>query len=92
MEQEFLVKEQKFYDTHKAEFVEKYLGKEIVIYQNKVAGVFDTFRDAAEFTKSKKLNFGAFMIKRVTKREPVYQVIPSLTQVEGDDRGVLDVR
>lgn len=80
-----LQEEQAYYDTHKSELVRDYLGKQVVIYQNKVQGAFDTVSDAFDYALDNKFTPGRFMIKKVVKNEPIYYVIPTIIQVGGDE-------
>lgn len=57
--------ENKYYNEHKEEYREKYLGKHIVIYGDELKGVYDNDGDA--FNESvKTMKPGTFMIKIVT--------------------------
>lgn len=57
--------ENKYYNEHKEEYREKYLGKHIVIYGTELKGVYDNDGDA--FNESvKTMKPGTFMIKIVT--------------------------
>lgn len=57
--------ENKYYNEHKAEYREKYLGKHIVIFGNELKGVYDN--DGEAFNESiKTMAPGTFMIKIVT--------------------------
>lgn len=77
-------RQMKFYNEHKKELVEKYLGKEIIIYEDKLQGVFDNSSDAIDYAMAHNFTPGKFMLKTVCKKEPVYEMIPSFIQVEGD--------
>ncbi|MDR1894624.1 MAG: hypothetical protein LBQ61_08075 [Spirochaetales bacterium] len=59
-----LEKETVFFEAHEAELREKYLGKRVVIYQDKILGVYDSYREALDET-SKTMNPGSFMIKYI---------------------------
>lgn len=69
----YLKSEDKFYNKHKNEYLQKYLGKIVVIHQNELQGVFDNDDDAITFTKEKKFPRNTFMIKKVVENEPVMQ-------------------
>lgn len=63
-----LEKEQNFFDSHKDELRQKYLGKRIVISGNEVKGVFDSDEEAlAEALKT--MAPGSFMIKFITEND-----------------------
>lgn len=68
-------RQMKFYNKHKKELLEKYLGKEIIIYRNRLKGVFDSFSDAVDYAVEKQFKPGKFMIKTVCKKEPVYEIL-----------------
>lgn len=60
-----LTKEQEYFDSHKEELRQKYLGKRIVISGNEVKGVFNSDEEA--LTESlKTMAPGSFMIKFIT--------------------------
>ncbi|GHV40716.1 hypothetical protein AGMMS49546_15160 [Spirochaetia bacterium] len=59
-----LEKETLFFEAHEAELREKYLGKRVVIYQDKILGVYDSDREALNET-SKTMSPGSFMIKYI---------------------------
>ena len=63
-----LEKEYKYYRDNKEEFVKKYLGKHIVIQNDKVIGIYNSLEDA--ITNSLKDNeLGTFLVKQVEKEE-----------------------
>lgn len=68
-------RQMKFYNKHKKELLEKYLGKEIIIYRNRLKGVFDNSNDAIDYAIAHNFTPGKFMIKTVCKKEPVYEIL-----------------
>lgn len=62
--------EQEFYKIHKAEYVEKYLGKEVLIYKKQFWGAFDTCAQALDFADKNNFARDKFIIKTVQKKEP----------------------
>ena len=67
-----LEKEYQYYLDHKPEFLEKYLGKCIVIKNDSVIGVYDTQPQALEQTlKTEKL--GTFLAHVVREDEVVHR-------------------
>lgn len=62
--------EHEFYDANKADFVKKYLGKEVLIYQKKLQGVFTDTTQALRFAIEHNFPPGKFMIKTVVENEP----------------------
>lgn len=69
-------KEHEFYDAHKAEFVEKYLGKEVLLYNEKLQGVFDSASDALDYAINNNFQKNKFMIETVEKDEPNFTMVP----------------
>lgn len=69
-----LKKEQEFYNEHKNEYREKYLGKRILIYKNELKGAFDNFTDAYNFALLNKFTPNKFMIKKVTKEDKIVRI------------------
>jgi len=63
-----LNKEQEYFDSHKAELKEKYLGKRVVISGNEIKGAFDS--DAEALSEAlKTMAPGTFMIKFITEND-----------------------
>jgi hypothetical protein len=63
--------EQSYFDSHKAEFREKYIGKRIVICGNEFKGAYDT--DGEAYAASvKTMKPGTFMIKPVKQTDEEY--------------------
>jgi hypothetical protein len=57
-----LEKEQAFYEVHRTELRSKYIGKRVVIADDRVLGVYDSDREAIQETvKTRPL--GSFMVK-----------------------------
>jgi hypothetical protein len=56
--------ENKFYEENKEAFREKYLGKRVVIVQNRILGAYDTDSEAIAET-SKTMDIGTFCVKYV---------------------------
>jgi hypothetical protein len=56
--------ENKFYEENRAALREKYLGKRIVIVQDKILGVYDTDSEAMAET-SKIMELGTFCVKYI---------------------------
>ena len=56
--------ENKFYEENRNNLREKYLGKEIVIIQDKVVGVYDDVGQALQET-TKNHSLGSFCIKSI---------------------------
>lgn len=73
--------ENEFYFAHRTEFIEKYLGKEVLIYKGKLQGVFDKVYDAMKYARKNNFKPNYYMIKTVREKEPIYAILPSLTQV-----------
>jgi len=59
-----LEKEQAFYEANKAELRLKYLGKRVVIANDKVLGVYNSDREAIQETV-KTVPRGTFMVKYI---------------------------
>ena len=57
--------ENDFYENHKSELREKYLGKRVVISNSEIKGVYDTDKEALE-ESLKTMKPGTFMIRLVT--------------------------
>ncbi|WP_347292465.1 hypothetical protein [uncultured Brachyspira sp.] len=57
--------ETKYYEEHKQELREKYLGKHIVIQGNELKGIYNTDNEAFD-NSVKTMKPGTFMIKIVT--------------------------
>jgi hypothetical protein len=63
-----LDKEQAYFEAHKDELREKYLGKRIVIAGEEIKGAYDT--DAEAYAAAvKTMKPGSFMIKPVTRTD-----------------------
>ncbi|MCZ9929136.1 hypothetical protein [Brachyspira hyodysenteriae] len=60
--------ESKYYQDHKKEFREKYLGKHLVISGNELKGVYDNDREAFD-NAVLTMKPGTFMIKIVRKKK-----------------------
>ncbi|WPC23141.1 hypothetical protein N4239_09340 [Brachyspira hyodysenteriae] len=60
--------ESKYYQDHKKEFREKYLGKHLVISGNELKGVYDNDREAFD-NAILTMKPGTFMIKIVTAKD-----------------------
>jgi hypothetical protein len=72
-----LQKELDYYKAHGEELLQQHQGKFVLIKDQKLLGVFDT--DLAAYQEGiAKLGNTIFLIKMVTKEEPVQQ-IPALT-------------
>lgn len=67
-----LQKEQEFFESHKEEFREKYLGKRVIISGNELKGVYSTDEEALS-NALKTMQPGSFMIKLIsaTDEEPI---------------------
>ena len=63
-----LEKEQAYYDEHKAEIREKYVGKRVVISGDSIKGAYDTDGEAYAAAR-KTMEPGEFMIKPVTRTD-----------------------
>jgi hypothetical protein len=59
-----LERETAFFEAHETELREKYLGKRVVIYQDRIIGVYDSDMEALEETR-KTITPGSFMIKYI---------------------------
>lgn len=68
--------EHEFYDAHRAEFVEKYLGKEVLLYQGKLQGVFNNAGDALDYALNNGFKKNKFMVHTVVKNEPKFVMVP----------------
>jgi hypothetical protein len=67
----FLQKELEYFKSHQEELVQKYLGKFLVIKNQKVQGVYDTEMDA--YTDAKKnFELGTFLIQHCLPGEESY--------------------
>ncbi|WP_062428585.1 hypothetical protein [Treponema endosymbiont of Eucomonympha sp.] len=63
--------EQSYFESHKTEFREKYIGKRIVICGSEFKGAYDTDGEAYE-AAAKTMKPGTFMIKPVLKTDDEY--------------------
>jgi hypothetical protein len=63
-----LIKEQLFFEAHKAELREKYLGKHTLISGEEMKGVYDTDGEAY-MDATKTMKPGTFMIKIITQND-----------------------
>lgn len=70
-----LEKEEEFYQAHKAEYLQKYKGKHILIYKDELRGVFDTGKDALNYAVENKFRRNHYMITRVQEEEDVFQIV-----------------
>jgi len=68
-----LEKEQAFYQANKAELRSKYVGKRVVIANNRILGVYDSDREAMRETV-KTVPRGSFMVKYIPEN-PQKEVI-----------------
>ncbi|GHT89262.1 hypothetical protein FACS1894137_18210 [Spirochaetia bacterium] len=59
-----LEKETVFFEAHEAELREKYLGKRVVICEDKILGIYGSDREALDET-CKTMKPGSFMIKYI---------------------------
>ncbi len=68
-----IVKELRFYETHKAEFLKKHRNKFVAIRNGKVIGVGN---NSAKLKDSVWAEYGdvAILFKQVVEREPIYRV------------------
>jgi hypothetical protein len=66
-----LVKEFNWYVAHQPELVEKYNGKHLVIRDEKVAGAYNSSREAIIEAK-KDYELGTFMVQLCTPGEEAY--------------------
>jgi hypothetical protein len=66
-----LDREFKYYLDHKEEFINKYLGKFLIIKDESVIGVFDSDLDAYSFGTSKFI-LGTFLIQQCLPGEENY--------------------
>lgn len=57
--------ENEFYNEHKDEYRQKYLGKHLVIQDNELKGIYDSDGEALA-SSLKSMKSGTFMIKVVT--------------------------
>ncbi|GMO69781.1 MAG: hypothetical protein Ta2A_18110 [Treponemataceae bacterium] len=64
-------KEQAYFDTHKAELRERYVGRLIVISGDEFKGVYDTDAEAYA-AATRDMEPGSFMIKPVFKTDDEY--------------------
>lgn len=67
--------EWEFYENNRAELVDKYCGKYIVISGNNVISVYDD-ENIAYFETIKNIPPGSFMIHHVMEDEEVFQLSP----------------
>ena len=74
-------KELQYYNTHKEQLREKYLGKHIVISDDQVIGVYNDAGTAYTDT-SKKIPPGSFMIREIPENieDEVQYLSPSLVR------------
>lgn len=76
-----LKKERDFYNEHRDEYKQKYLGKDLVICGDKLQGVFDDFESAYDFVVQNNYCPNEFMIKKVTEKEQVLHLFPRVCNV-----------
>lgn len=65
-----LEKEYRYYKKHKEELTDKYLGKHIVIKDDKVVGVYNSLEEAM-LNSLQKYQLGTFFVKQIEKEEQV---------------------
>jgi len=79
-----LERENRFYVSHKAEFLEKYYGKWLVISGDSLWGVFDKFSDAAQ-AAFQNFKPGEFMIHTPSHDDTVIQIGPLISEINPTD-------
>ena len=62
--------ELKTYETNKRELLAESSGKFVVIHENEIAGVWDTYEDALR-AGYERFKLVPFLVKRITPIEPV---------------------
>lgn len=67
-----LKKEFQYYIDHQAELVKKYNGKYLVIKDEAVIGVYDSFEKAIEQSQQKGLIPGTYMVQKCAPGEESY--------------------
>lgn len=67
--------EQKFYDEHKKEYLQKYRGKNVLIYKNELRGVFDTGREALFYALDNGYKRNHFMVTSVDEEDEVAYIL-----------------
>lgn len=68
-----LDKEIEFYESQKTELEASQMGKWILIYQQKVTGVFESFEDAADYAV-KNFGSGPYLIRQIGAKPLVLPV------------------
>ena len=67
--------EWEFYESNRAELVEQYCGKYLVISGNSVVSAYDDEETAYQETV-KTIPLGSFMIHHITEEEEIFQISP----------------
>ena len=67
--------EWEFYENNRDELVEKYCGKYVVIYGDKIVSVYDD-ENIAYYETIKTIPLGSFMIHHITEEEEIIQFSP----------------
>lgn len=67
-----MLKAHEYYEAHKAEYRQKYLGKYIVIYENEFRGAFDSPADALNFGDASGFRKNEFMVKKILEKDRLY--------------------
>ena len=73
-----LEKERKYFDRKKAEFIAEYLGKFVLIKENKLIGVFNTVEDALS-DGARRFGLSPFLVRQVSNSVETEINIPALS-------------
>lgn len=73
MRNEIVHSEFEYYRAHQNEFVEKYNGKVIALFQHKVVGAYESYEDAYDDMAS-KYELGTFMLQLCTPGRDAYTI------------------
>lgn len=66
-----LLRQRAFYDEHKEEYRKKYLGKYVLIYQNKLQGAFESVVPAYNYATQNGFKKDSFIIHEVTAEDKI---------------------
>jgi hypothetical protein len=73
-----LESEQKYFDEHKDELVEKYLDRFVLIKGEELVGVFNTVEEAIS-EGARRFGLSSFMVRQVSKEAEAEVYIPALS-------------
>lgn len=70
--------ERKFFDEHKAEFVEKYLERFVLVKDDELIGVFNTIEEAIS-EGARQFGLSSFLVRQVSNELESEIYIPALS-------------